>query len=321
MARRTLLCLLLVGSVGGQTQDQSPAELIRYLTYQSGREPGYLQKYGVFTCGSFLTEVREDQKASDSLVKLGPSAIPELEGALDSIEKQGEDSLFAIKAGSLLHAYAKIEGTAALPRIRRMAGNPKVHLAVQQISLDQSFAVALGLTSYVSGSREILAGRNITCGRVLGPQYFLDQLILGWERNDRPSVEAYLGPNARAALKLLLNGRSWAAMRANFWHGKSGSGLAVGYKLENSGKWWPEFERALEDQDEQPVGRTRIPENFELDALLKDSSGGDCGRRSVKFLRTHGESIFDEKFVIDNSDLGDLLGSFSSCATAATKKP
>ena len=65
---------------------------------------------------------RPDAKA---LVSLGMYAIPDLERALDSVEQTADRSPFAINAGWLALAYAKIEGPNAIARLRRMIDRPR----------------------------------------------------------------------------------------------------------------------------------------------------------------------------------------------------
>ena len=141
-------------------------------------------------------------------------------------------------------------------------------------------------------------------GRGFPPRDVLDQFILAWERNDQQWVEASLGPNAKAALQSLLNGRTWAKMRAELWRGKSDGRVAVGYRFVDSG-WWSEREQPL------PINLdARKPANPET--LFTNSSGGECGRHSVRFLDAdEGNHTI---YRVDNPDLGDLLHVISSCA-------
>ena len=257
----------------------------------------------VFGCGE-TEDDRQNIAAARSLVSLGASAIPNIEEALDSIEKFGKRSEFAINAGLLLDAYARIKTQTAYSRLRRMIENPELHFL--GIRLDSSVARAFGLTSYVSGYRAPM--RIVHC-RGEEPRDALDHLILAWERNDRALLESSLGPNAKVALDSLLAGRTWEDMRTELWRGKSGPGVALGYRFAISGRW-SEPEIRIED-DRNSAGAVYMTVNPELDTLFRNVSGDDCGRRQVKFLNAKGVSSM---YLVDNSDLRDLLSLLASCA-------
>lgn len=181
-----------------------------------------------------------------------------------------------------------------------------------QAGLDNAIALSLGLTSYVSSSRRVYAGETIYCDGET-PRDVLDQFILAWEKNNRPSIEASLGPNAKAALQSLLEGRTWAAMRADVWTGKSRGDVAMGYRFDNAGRLTKPAETLIEeDAEHQVVDHARIPENVELDAFLTNSSGDDCGKRKIKFFSPKDTVVL--KYFIDNSDLRDLLSAIAACA-------
>lgn len=310
----TCVALLPTSYGRAQTQDQSPSDLIRFLTYQSDRPDKWGVVRGIFSCGAANGEAREDRAVARSLVRLGVLAIPDIEEALDSIERLGQQSKFATNSGWLLFAYARIEGSAAYPRLRRMIGKPE--LAFLQNGLDNSLALSLGLTSYVSASQVPM--RISRCRRD-EPRDALDQLILAWERNDRPWLEAILGPSARAALNTLLKGRTWEGMRAELWHGDSSADVAVGYRFEVPGPW-SEPEETLDDRAEHENATMSLA-NPDLDTLFTDGAGGDCGRHRVKFLKTQVDGSAAVTYLVDNSDLGDLLRSIASCATKTSKRP
>jgi hypothetical protein len=221
-----LVALLSAAGAVCQTHEAPASRLINDLTYQSGGQP---EKEAVRRVG--CGRIKEDRATARSLADIGASAVPAIEEAMDSVERQGDDSRFSFNSGWLVLAYARIRGSAALPLIRRMIGNPKLDFL--QVALDQSAALSLDLTSYVSSVREPLP--TLHCSRSGEPRDALDQLILGWERNDRGWLEASLGPAARAALKSLLMGRTWSMMRAALWRGKS-DGVAVGYRFDTAGR-------------------------------------------------------------------------------------
>jgi hypothetical protein len=303
-----LLGLLAVSSGTGQTETEkgSAAGLIRFLTYQSDRPETSAVMLGLVGCGS----IKADRAAARSLAELGASAIPQIERALDSIEKRGAKSEFAIGAGWLLNVYARMKGRDACPRLRRMSGDP--NLLFLQPGLDASFALSLGLTSYVSGRNK--PGSIISCSRPLEPRYALNQLILAWERDDRSSLEASLGQDARAALGSLLIGRSWADLRSQLWHGTSRSDVAVGYRFRISGRW-SEPDEPLEERNERgDVKMNSLNPDIETD--FTNSLGGGCGSYTVKFVQSPTATNFGSSlpYLVDGADVGALLRLIGVCA-------
>ena len=94
-----------------QSGERTAREIVNELTYQSGREMPPFLSMGLFTCGSYLADEREDRQLTLSLVKLGESAIPEIEAALSS-------TAGAFQARWLLLAYAQIRGPSAYDHLR-----------------------------------------------------------------------------------------------------------------------------------------------------------------------------------------------------------
>jgi hypothetical protein len=291
-----------------RAQGRSAADLIRSLTDQSDRPDLENERMGLFSCG----QVTADLEAAKSLVRLGDSAIPEIEKELDAIEERG----YQLGDGSmwLQLAYARIKGPDAFPRLRRMGGGPK--LGFHWHNADSAIALSLSLTSYVSDSRSL--AKSARCSPGPKPRNALDQLVLAWERDDRIGLEASLGPRAGAALKSLLAGRAWADMRAGLWSGGPGDGLAVGYRFEPPG-WWSRPEETLGEEGEYVA--LANPENPDFETQFVNASGGDCGKRRVKFLKIPmGLGPRDLLYVVDNSDLGDLLRLIGSCAAGDSLK-
>ena len=195
LAGVALLGLVTAGVGSAQTKEQSPADLIRFLTYQSDRPPSFAQEFGQLSCGSEDAEAHDSRAAAASLARLGASALPSLEGALDSIEKKGERSEFSSGAPWLLYAYAKIEGPAAFSRLRRMIARPRLNFF--QAGLDNAIALSLGLTSYVSSSRRVYAGETIYCDGKRLATYWISSSSRGkrtivrrsrraWDRTPKP---------------------------------------------------------------------------------------------------------------------------------------
>ncbi len=300
-----------MGTATAEAQERSAADLIRFLTFRSDRPHKGNALMGLFTCG----QTTADLEAATSLAKLGNSAIPEIERALEAIEKPGN----RWKYGSqwLARAYAKIKGPAAYPRLRRMEGDPK--LGLDRDNFDTAIALSFGLTSYVSDSLPRI--RSFSCARGPEPRDPLNQLILGWETNDRRWLQASLGPSARAALNSLLAGRTWGEMRADLWRDKSGSGVAVGYRFEVPGRW-SEPDHTLEEETGDVAAPIMEGPHFDLDTQFTNRSGGDCGRHSVKFIETPaGVGPGHLMYLVDNSDIGDLLSLISACAAQTGESP
>jgi len=245
---------------------------------------------------------RGDRGSAVSLAKLGGASIPWLEEALDSIEKYGLASVYARGTAWMSLAYARNMGPAAAPRLRRLIADPK--LGWFRTKLDHSVALSLGITSYVT---EFTEG-PFQC-RLQEPRDGLDRLILGWKQNDRETIENNLGPNARAALKLLLDGRDWDTMRAELGAGKS-AGDSVGYRFDIPGRW-SEPEETLEPEKTYPTEAIRELLHAELPTHFKNRSGDDCGSHRVTFLRTDEEY---PHYLVDDSDLGELLRLIATCA-------
>jgi len=245
-------------------------------------------------------------------VRLGGSAVPSIEEAIDSIEERGRESEFSLNSGWLLYAYAKIKGPAAYPRLKRMVGRP--NLGFLAYSLDTSIALSLALTSYVDSFR---VPAKIVC-RTKEPRDALDQVILAWERNDRRSFEAVLGPSAKVGLRSFLGGRTWTATRVSLWHGRPGGSVAVGYTFESGGSW-AEPEETLSEA--VPVNTTSVdiskfPVNPEIPTAFTNSSGRDCGTYRVEFLSSRDE-MGRLAYLLNNPDLGDLVRLITSCAAEA----
>jgi hypothetical protein len=290
-----VLLVLASGSAAGQRNEPSSADLIKRLG-----QPTLQDQMGLDPCSS----IRKHRNEAMSLVKHGTSAVPDLERAIDSIEAHGEESPFAVNARWLILPYAQILGRAAYPRLHRMTGDPK--LLFLRSALDGAVAISLDLTAYVSDTG--VPARVIHCDRREEPRDALSGVILALERKDRQSLEANLGPNAKTALSSSLNESIWAEL--------VGAG-AVGYRFEASDQW-SEPEDSLADNPRHGDG-TLAQSDPEIETLLKDRSGGNCGRRRIKFIRLPAGGAGDERYVVDNADIGDLLRSITRCAGETTK--
>jgi hypothetical protein len=338
--------LITPGGATGQTVPRSPSELIRYLTYQSDRPDKHGGKKGenlAFDCGQLLGQGQDDRALTMSLVKMGESAVPAIEEALDSYEARGGKSNVPLQAGWVLLAYARIKGPEAFPRLHRLIGNP--NLAYHAGSIDFSIALALGLTSYVSSFARLpesddvhvctVAGSTAEelkvtpcvppsrekypfrfhCDRGDEPRDALDALIQAWETDDRLSLEASLGPSAGSALEQLLRGRTWAAMRSELWAGRSDRNVEVGYRFDAAGRW-SEPDETLEERG--PRRLERNCDNPGITTLFTNSSGGACGKLLLKFSMSWREGV--PQYLADNENLGDVLKLIASCASDTSQK-
>jgi hypothetical protein len=299
------LGLIVLGTGKSQTGEKSAAEIIQFLTDPAAELS--------ITDKNYEWPPERDRAAANSLVALGPAAIPDLEAAFDRIGRQGP---LPFRSKWLLFAYAKIRGRAAFQRLRAMADNPR--WAYLSTELDGSLAVALGLTSYISASR---IAYSIAWRVPLEPRHALDQLILAWLKGDRPQVEEVLGPHARLALGSLAAGRSWPDLRDEMWRGASSSGSALGYRFDDHGDWSEPDETLDQGLQDRRFFVSIDPSLAEPDLLIQfvSISGGGCGSREIGFTRV---GVVEApvggltKYVIDDPDPKGLLRIITGCAVA-----
>jgi hypothetical protein len=328
--------ILFGNNAAAQTPPRSPDDLVRYLTYQSDRPNMHGLVKGesiVFSCGPFLGEARDDRALTNRLVAMGSSAVSSLEEALNSLEANGEKSPVAPKAHWLLLAYANVQGSAASPRLRRMIGKPVLKDCAR--SLDESVALSLGLTSYVSTFRKLKEHQckvgdsdavtlssgpckpasseipmlNIRCDRGEEPRDALDQLILGVETGDRLLLEWSLGPQARSALRQLPKKTTRAMLI------RSGSGSpAVGYRFTVAGRWSEPDENLVQDRPQGNLGGNYI--NPELETSFTNRAGGSCGRVRIRFSSTPVVPFPNgpRHYSVDYADLAGLMNVIAACA-------
>lgn len=304
--------ILAGGRTVTQAQGPSASDLIRFITYQSGR-PDFGLRAMVLSCGVVNRAAQDDRRAANALVSLGASAIPEIESALASLEKEGMKSPFFFNGTWLLIAYARILGPKAYPRLERLLASPALGV---DYALDASIATSLQLTSYVESSA-MVRGAVLSCSSK-EPRDALDRLLLAWEKNDRAAVEESLGPAAKAALESLLKGQTWQQFRAGFWHGGSRGSVAVGYRFETNGAWAQPRVTLNEAaaMSRIVVDLSAIPLNPQIEARFADKRGQECGAQRVRFYTSH-DSMSRLIYFVDNPDLSDLLRLVSRCANQA----
>ncbi len=325
------LGLLGAKSSIGQTEPRSASELVRYLTYQSDRPNAHGVLRGVpfaFSCGSTLGEARDDRAITQSIVKLGDSAVPALEDALSSFEAKGERSEVATKVGWLMLAYARIKGPSAFPVLDRMIGNPR--LSDSALGIDNAIALAFDFTSYVSSFRGVslaafhqctvpnstartlsptpcvppsheLPVESFRCDRGEEPRDALDRFVLAWETGNDLSLKASLGPTARSASDRMPRLKPL------------GRDVQLGYRFHVPGRW-SEPDETLEGEREWGA-LTANYTSSELETIFTNSSGMDCGKFRLHFSPAAQNGWAGRRYVIDNADVGDLLQLIAVCAT------
>jgi hypothetical protein len=332
--------LLLASKASGQTPPTSPVDLVRYLTYQSDRPDAHGAEKGqfsAFSCGPLLGEARDDRALANRLVAMGDSALPALEQALSSLEANGVKSPFASEAEWLLLAYAEIKGPAASTRLRRMIG--KRLLKDYAVSLDESVALSLGLTSYVSAFRKtndhqcsvensdavILPSRpckpasreipieTFHCDRGGEPRDALDQFILALETGNRLLLEWSIGPQAKSTVRQLPK-RTTGAIRVH-----SGSGApALGYRFAVAGRWSEPDENLVQDRRPGNLAGTYI--NPELETSFSTRTGRLCGQTRIQFSSTPMTRFPGGpwQYFVDSPDLVKLINVIAACANGGS---
>ncbi len=299
------IALLVAPCALGQLSTKSVSELIASLTSTEQQQNTNGAHIGIAGCG-ITQEVLRERSVARELARRGEAAVPELDRVLGSIEKDGEDSPFFDRSGWFLFAYARAQGPASVSRLVRMLRSPK--LDSLHISLDRATALSLGITSYVSSGRE--SGQMFICRRP-EPKDALDQFLLALERGDRTELETSLGPEARMALDRLLGGTSWKAVREELWPAPPGGQGATGYRFNIRGRW-SEPEETLEENRGDGDDPLTEPE-VALDTQFKTGSLKDCAKYVVKFSKV--SEFGRSKYLVDNTNLGDLISSVAVCFT------
>lgn len=302
--------LLLIGGVDSAAQEKSPSHLIRMLDSTLDRPAIEAESAGLFSCGQHSAS----RAVAMSLARLGDSAVPALERELAASERLASE--FRDRSVWLQLAYARIRGRAAYPRLRRMEGDPSP--GSDRRNLDSPIALALNLTSYVSDSRPL--ARIIRCNRGPEPRDPLDQLILAWQKSNLPWLESSLGPIGKSALNWLMAGKTWESLRAEIWRDMPVDGVAIGYRFETPGDWSEPGETLEEGGSSGSSASVNFESPFDLETQFTNRSGAECGRKRIRFLRiADGQS--PGRYLVDDSDLVELLRLIASCAAQAGPMP
>jgi hypothetical protein len=314
-----LQVLLLAASfstnaVMAQSQDKSPTELVRSLALGHPCDSSYTS---IGTCNDLSMETASVK----ALVAQGASALPAIEEALDSVERDGSNSEHSLNLYWLLQAYARIEESAAFPRLWKLSTQPNAENTLGHGPFE-AMALALGLTSWVPDSRLPLENLGFQ-----QPRDALDRLIIGWERDDRQWLEGSLGPRSSTALTALVQGKEWATLRGELWPQDSTGHVAVGYRFDAPHLWSaPRMARA---DSPESLRSSRAPstvlvdissERPVLETHFTSRSGVDCGSRRITFMVDTsnvgpGRDALP-KFLVNDSDLAGLLRVIGTCAVA-----
>jgi hypothetical protein len=300
-------CGVFLVAIGtAEAQGDSAGEIIRFLTYQTGRPGKLAAEMGLFGCGGGA----DDRAAEASLVRLGDTAVPDLESALGSLEQSGQSSAFALNGGRLPLAYAKIKGGSARERLLELDRRPQ--LAFLRPSLHDALSISLSLTSYVSSSTP--PEKNFLC-RDGQPRDALDQVILAWLRNDRPWLEASLSARSKTALDALEKRGGWSKMRTQLRQTRPNNGVALGYRFSADPSWSLPDDIFEEDESKDRVAQH--PENPVIETVFVSATGGECGRRRMKFASTR-DDLGSQKitYLVDETDIEGLLRLLSSCTAS-----
>jgi hypothetical protein len=202
------------------------------------------------------------------------------------------------------------------------------------VSLDQSVALSLGLTSYVSAFRKTddhqcrvgnseavtLSSRpckpasseipigTVHCNRALEPRDALDRFILAVQTGNRLLREWSLGPRAKSSLGQLPK-KTGRAMQV-----QSGSGVpALGYRFMVAGRWSEPEENLV--QDRQPGNPAGTDINPELEAAFTTRTGGPCGQMRIRFSSTSTTPFSDlGEYFVDSLNLVELINLVTACA-------
>lgn len=304
---RMALIVMTIVSLGRprlSAQVTPPSDLVSSLAARSTAVDTGDLRARVFGCGSDAGEQRKKDIVK-ALVAAGNDAIPQIERALESIEKLSRGSEYTPNANFLLSAYAQTAGPTAVKRLLAMEDN--IGLQFLRVALDDALAVSLDLTSYISSLHPSV--RRSLC-RDDEPRDALDQLIAAWLENDRNGLDGSLGPSAINALVSMTKKSSWHDVRAQLFAHPESVPTAVGYQFEIPHPWSvAEMMRGthpyVETASSHPV----------LDTRFTTRSGVVCGRSRISFIRAVGLTS-PRQYFVDQSDLRTLLEVISQCAAS-----
>jgi hypothetical protein len=297
------LCICCLSFADGRCQasDQSVAGIINFLTGPTDASSP-LNK-------DLARSPDADRAAATALAEFGSGALPDIERALETLQTAGRPALRNAKW--LLFAYARIKGRSAFQRLRAMAIDPRLRYLGTEV--DESIALALDLTAYVSASR---VADEFVCCRSEEPRHALSQLILAWLQGNRQRALEVLGPRAQTSLRALIGPASWLKTRTQIWEVPTNPGLALGFRFNETGDW-SKPEETLEQSlaDRRRFLTASQPPEASLYTEFVGASGHVCEGRQIVFARVPQEPIWlPTKYVVDDEDIEGLLRTITRCA-------
>ncbi len=287
-------------AVAVQTPAQTSSDLIALLLRPPSDDPLERLLEAVQTCGERAAAADRDSNVARALVSIGASALPDLEHALNRIEKRGPGPGLEGKSAWLLYAYVNIAGRDALPVLKRMLANPLMESL--RATVDSSIALALGLTSYVDSLRPYAMP-------ICGPQEptgAFDNFLVDWMTGDRNALEKDLGPESVEALGHMRD------LPGNVTSG----GFAIGYRFEPDE--WSESHASLREGSE-PARQSAEAPVFETAVTLSNRDGQACGSTQIRFLRVPADGLVPAHYLIESSNLADLARLISVCTPASRR--
>lgn len=290
-------------AVHAQPPDQSNLQLIQSLSVRSSGPDG-TNEISAFSCGE-TDETRRQRAIARQLALQKSAAGPELATVLRSIKESGRTSPFFTNLGWLALAYARSQGPAAVQLLRTMSADPK--LDSFRVGIDRAIALALGLTSYVSGLTD---GQPTVICRRGEPRDSLNLLISSLQHGDQGGIESSLGPSGLEAFTRMLTGKSWTALYQEIWHRANNGQGAVGYAFAITGRW-SEPEETLDENrsyDDTPLKSDSVT----LGTRFTTAGGADCGRYTIDFQKLK-QPTGGVVYRLNNSDLDGLLRIINTC--------
>jgi len=304
--RKVLLfgaALLMVCCTGQSQTADSAEDIVRQMFAISN--PSSEAIVGVAGCGE-STDYSRLRNLERALVAYGTSALPAIENAIDALQREPAVRVRSGRAVEwVLNAYAQIGKELAFRRIVQMIGDPD--LASFRVELDRAAALSIGLTSYVSSlSASALA---FHCGRGEEPRDSFSKMIYALERGDRLLLLSTLSPRTRSTLEKTLSSGDVGAFTGRSPNTRSST--SIGYRFAISGQW-------AQPDETRVLGRAELIAAFQSDVIeirtmLITKSGRDCGSHLVRFITLGNTKVGTQRYMIDSSDLPDLLRDINSC--------
>ena len=280
-----------------QAPREVPADMIRMLT-----TPNALESLGISSgCGNYS----QRRETAESLVRLGDVALPDIERALESVEREGDASPFRMGSKWILQAYSRLVGPSAVPRLVRMLGSPQCSSFGRDI--EEGIAVALGLSSYVVASTRPV--QRLECDRIADPSDGLDRAIRAWVHKDRAELVASLGPAGGDSLKGWIARAGWRGLLRDWWP-TTGEVWGVGYRFAVRPPPAADVDPTI------PRYCSGSADSLDCEVICVDHQGRECGEVRVTFQRSSSRaSGATAEFRVNNGDISELLRAVAACAS------